>query len=58
MKTKYYIIQSRKNVRGIWVTEEDLADTIEHSFSGHRGVVKTEITERHYMNLINGSCGY
>jgi hypothetical protein len=58
MRIKYYIIQSRKNVRGVWASEDDLAEIIENEFSGHAGVITTQITERHYMNLINGNNGF
>ena len=49
---KYYIIQSNKNTRGIWVQEDDVQDTIEYDFAGHKRVTKTEITEEHYMHLL------
>jgi len=58
MEDKYFIIQSRKNSRGIWVHESDLTETKEHYFAGHKNVTVTEISEEEYYSRINGCCSY
>ena len=50
---KYYIIQSNKNPRGIWVEESDLEDVKENYFSGHKRVTVTPISEEEYYARIN-----
>jgi|TARA_B110000908_G_scaffold83444_1_gene99872 hypothetical protein len=51
---KYFIIQSAKNRRGIWVQESDVAETIEYDFDGHKKITKTEISEEEYYARIYG----
>jgi hypothetical protein len=50
---KYFIIQSAKNPRGIWVIEDDVDEIMEHYFAGHKRVTKTEISEEEYYARIN-----
>jgi hypothetical protein len=51
---KYYIVESLQNKRGIWVSEDDLKDTIKFDFAGHKGVRYYEISKERYYQLIHG----
>ena len=52
--TKYFIVSSNKNQRGIWCEGNDLDEIKEHYFAGHKGVRVDEISEEHYNHLIYG----
>jgi hypothetical protein len=52
--TKYFIVSSNKNQRGIWCEESDVDDVKEHYFEGHKSVRVNEISEEHYYQLIYG----
>jgi hypothetical protein len=56
--SKYYIVQSNQNSRGIWVEESDLADTKKYDFAGHKRVTVTEISQEEYFARIHGDVGY
>jgi|TARA_R110000796_G_scaffold148262_6_gene265133 hypothetical protein len=55
---KYFIIYSQKNTRGIWVSEDDVDESIHNDFHNHKKIKRIEITQEEYEARINGNCGY